>query len=70
MAESDEDDEGDDRLYRPVIDTANNLSYLDICIVGKTKGGGGGGGKGGGGKGGGGKGGGAGGGGGKGGGGH
>jgi hypothetical protein len=35
----------DDRLYKPEVDTANNLTYLDICITGKTKGGGGGGGK-------------------------
>ncbi|MEJ2298147.1 MAG: hypothetical protein P8X94_06520 [Woeseiaceae bacterium] len=47
----DEDPDEDDRLYIPVVDSANNLSYLDICIVGKTQGGGGG--KGGGGKGGG-----------------
>ena len=39
-----EDPTADDRLYRPVIDSANNLTYLDICIVGKTQGGGGGGG--------------------------
>jgi uncharacterized membrane protein YgcG len=39
-----EDPTADDRLYRPVIDIANNLTYLDICIVGKTQGGGGGGG--------------------------
>jgi len=39
-----EDPTADDRLYRPVVDTANNLTYLDICIVGKTQGGGGGGG--------------------------
>jgi hypothetical protein len=31
-------------LYAPVIDVANNLSYLDICIVAKAQGGGGGGG--------------------------
>jgi hypothetical protein len=43
-----EDPTADDRLYRPVIDTDNNLTYLDICIVGKTQGGGGGGGGGGG----------------------
>ena len=44
----------DDRLYRPVIDPVNNLTYLDICIVAKSQGGGGGGGgKGGGGRGGG-----------------
>lgn len=48
-SESDEEDpDADDRLYRPVIDNANNLSYLDVCIIAKT-GGGGGGGKGGGG---------------------
>jgi uncharacterized membrane protein YgcG len=40
----DEDPTADDRLYRPVVDTANNLTYLDICIVAKTQGGGGGGG--------------------------
>jgi hypothetical protein len=43
------EDEGDDRLYQPVIDSDNNLTYLDICIVGKegggANGGGGGGGK-------------------------
>jgi hypothetical protein len=39
-----EDPTADDRLYRPVVDTDNNLTYLDICIVGKTQGGGGGGG--------------------------
>lgn len=27
-------------LYTPVIDTVNNLTYLDICILPKTKGGG------------------------------
>mgnify|MGYP001209468226 CR=1 FL=1 len=42
-----EDPTADDRLYRPVIDTTNNLTYLDICIVSKTQGGGGGGGGGG-----------------------
>ena len=54
-AESDEEDpDADDRLYRPVIDPVNNLTYLDICIVAKSQGGGGGGGgKGGGGRGGG-----------------
>ena len=54
-AESDEEDpDADDRLYRPVIDPINNLTYLDICIVAKSQGGGGGnGGKGGGGRGGG-----------------
>ena len=30
----------DDRLFRPVIDTVNNLTYIDICIVAKTQGGG------------------------------
>jgi hypothetical protein len=40
-----EDPTADDRLYKPEVDTANNLTYLDICITGKTKGGGGGGGK-------------------------
>jgi hypothetical protein len=44
----------DDRLYAPVVDTGNNLTYIDVCIVAKSRGGGGGGGgKGGGGKGGG-----------------
>lgn len=38
----DEDPEEDDRLYQPMVDVGNNLSYLDICIVAKTKGGGGG----------------------------
>lgn len=54
-AESDDEDpDADDRLYRPVIDPDNNLTYLDICIVAKPQGGGGGnGGKGGGGRGGG-----------------
>lgn len=42
-AESDEEDpDADDRLYRPVIDPVNNLTYLDICIVAKSQGGGGG----------------------------
>jgi len=63
-AESDEEDpDADDRLYRPVVDPVNNLTYLDICVVAKSQGGGGG--KGGGGGGGGGQGGGQGGGGGK-----
>ena len=45
----DEDpEEEDDRLYAPVIDPVNNLTYIDICIVGKSQGGGGGGGGGGG----------------------
>jgi len=44
-----EDPDADDRLYRPVVDVANNLSYIDICIVAKDQGGGGGGGSGGGG---------------------
>jgi len=39
-----EDPTADDRLYRPVVDTLNNLTYIDICIVAKTQGGGGGGG--------------------------
>jgi hypothetical protein len=42
-----EDPTADDRLYRPVVDTINNLTYLDICIVSKSQGGGGGGGGGG-----------------------
>jgi uncharacterized membrane protein YgcG len=47
-AEPESEDPGeDDRLYKPVVDVANNLSYIDICIKAKTKGGGGGGGKGG-----------------------
>jgi hypothetical protein len=28
-----EDPDADDRLYRPVVDVENNLSYIDICIV-------------------------------------
>jgi hypothetical protein len=41
--ESDEEDpDADDRLFRPVIDNDNDLTYIDICIVAKTKGGGGG----------------------------
>jgi len=43
VLESD-DPTADDRLYRPVVDTENNLTYIDICIVAKTQGGGGGGG--------------------------
>jgi len=46
VLESD-DPTADDRLFRPVIDTVNNLTYLDICILPKTQGGGGGGGNGG-----------------------
>ena len=46
-AESDEDPEEDDRLYAPVVDTTNNLTYIDICVVGKTNSGNGGGGGGG-----------------------
>jgi hypothetical protein len=30
-----EDPSADDRLYRPVVDVENNLSYIDICIVAK-----------------------------------
>jgi hypothetical protein len=49
------EDSDSDALYTPVVDVANNLTYLDICIVEKQQGGGGGGkgGGGGGGKGGG-----------------
>ena len=43
LTESD-DPTADDRLFRPVIDTLNNLTYIDICIIPKTQGGGGGGG--------------------------
>jgi hypothetical protein len=43
-SEEEEDPDADDRLYRPVVDVDNNLTYIDICIVGKTQGGGGGGG--------------------------
>jgi len=43
LAAEDEDPTADDRLYQPVVDTANNLTYLDICIIGKEGGGGGGG---------------------------
>jgi hypothetical protein len=32
----DEDPDADDRLYIPVIDTVNNLTYIDICVVAKT----------------------------------
>jgi hypothetical protein len=42
-----EDPSEDDRLYRPVVDVANNLSYIDVCIRAKTIDGGGGGGGGG-----------------------
>lgn len=35
----DEDPDEDDRLYIPVIDPLNNLSYIDICITTKTSGG-------------------------------
>ena len=43
-AETESEDPGeDDRLYRPVVDVEHNLSYIDICIVAKSKGGGGGG---------------------------
>ncbi len=41
-----EDPGDDDRLYRPMVDSASNLSYLDICIKAKPRGGGGGGGRG------------------------
>jgi uncharacterized membrane protein YgcG len=42
--ESDEEDpDADDRLFRPVIDKANDLTYIDICIKAKAAGGGGGG---------------------------
>jgi hypothetical protein len=44
-SEEEEDPTADDRLYRPVVDYANNLTYLDICIIAKEGGGGGGGGK-------------------------
>jgi uncharacterized membrane protein YgcG len=50
----DEDPDADDRLFRPIIDKTNELTYIDICIKAKaTSGGGGNGGKGGGGRGGG-----------------
>lgn len=35
-------DEESEALYTPVIDTINNLTYIDVCVTGKTKGGGGG----------------------------
>jgi hypothetical protein len=35
-----EDDEDEGSLYTPVIDYENNLTYLDICIEAKPKGGG------------------------------
>lgn len=35
-----EDPSEDDRLYRPVVDVEHNLSYIDICIVADTQGGG------------------------------
>jgi hypothetical protein len=46
----DEDPDADDRLFKPEFSdtTEYNLSYLDICIVAKSQGGGNGGGKGGG----------------------
>jgi len=47
VLEEEEDPDADDRLYKPVVDTTNNLTYLDICIVAKEQGGGGGGGGGG-----------------------
>jgi hypothetical protein len=42
--ESEDDEEGDDRLFAPIVDKDNNLTYIDICIVAKEGGGGGGGG--------------------------
>jgi hypothetical protein len=36
-----EDPSDDDRLYKPIVDVDNNLSYIDICIIPKTKSGGG-----------------------------
>lgn len=44
LSEDDGEEEETDALYIPVIDTVNNLTYIDICIVAKTQGGGGGGG--------------------------
>lgn len=41
-AEGEEDPDADDRLYKPVVDEVNNLTYLDICVVEKSQGGGGG----------------------------
>jgi uncharacterized membrane protein YgcG len=37
------DPEEDDRLYAPVVDTLNNLTYIDICIIASSQDGGGGG---------------------------
>jgi len=37
-----EEEPEDDRLFRPVVDTTNNLTYIDICIKPKAQGGGGG----------------------------
>jgi len=36
----DEDPDADDRLYIPVIDPDNNLTYIDICVTARTSGGG------------------------------
>jgi hypothetical protein len=44
MSSEDEDPDADDRLYIPEVIPGYNLTHLDICIVGKTQGGGGGGG--------------------------
>ena len=38
-----DEDETEGTLYTPVVDAGNNLTYLDICIVGKANSGGGGG---------------------------
>ncbi len=41
LAEEESEEETDEgTLYTPVIDTANNLTYIDICIVKKAQGGG------------------------------
>jgi hypothetical protein len=43
LAEDESEEETDEgSLYTPVIDEANNLTYIDICIVKKVQGGGGG----------------------------
>jgi len=47
LSEDDGEEEETEALYTPVIDTVNNLTYIDICIVAKSQGGGGGGGGGG-----------------------